>query len=200
MRHRYLLLFLFFSLFISAQRITSFDVYNTTGTVSIRFTISAGYPSDGYSVLHSIDSISFTSVHDENIPFGDYSKSTDRSFTHLGAQQDAVNYYKIQLQPYEQSQIRRIYVSKKPLTGLLAYPNPVWQNTETMHLRFTNLTTDTRVIGFLYNQNGNPLRTYDFVTKIDLSTIPVGDLPNGLYVLWLTDGTQAFTSKFIVFR
>jgi IMP dehydrogenase/GMP reductase len=37
-------------------------------------------------------------------------------------------------------------------------------------------------------------------TQFDLATLNVYDLTNGLYVVWLTDGIQAYSSKFIINR
>jgi hypothetical protein len=56
------------------------------------------------------------------------------------------------------------------------------------------------MIGFLYNQFGKPIREYDLTTKLDLTSIGVYDLENGLYVLWLTDGFQVYSAKFIINR
>ena len=198
---RYLLttVLLFFTLLCLSQRILSFNVYQSKGIVTGRFSISPGPPCLGYSVLHSIDSLTYTQIYEDPTQCGEFHTSVEKSFTHSTPAQNQLNFYKVQLSPYEMSEVRRIYVSATGQSGLLSFPNPVYQNIETLSLKFLSPPSG-RVIGYLYNQAGKPLREYDMFVKEEQSSIPVGNLANGMYVLWFTDGTQAFSCKIIVYR
>jgi len=182
-----------------SQRIQNFHVFASGANVGVRFTITQGPQCSGYTIYHSTDSINFIQIYDFPGVCGDQNSNQEYSYTHTAPALNQVNYYKVTIFPTENSNIERIYVSNQPKASMLAYPNPVVLTYDVLNLRIFNLS-NTRLAGFLYNQFGKPLRTLDLTTTADLASLPVYDLTNGLYVIWLTDGSQAFSSKFVINR
>jgi hypothetical protein len=193
--------FLFFTLiFLSAsvifsQRITSFSVTNVKGVVAVRFSISPGTTVNSYSILRSTDSLNYYSIYDYSTTCGYPDRYDDRMYDDHSPVLNQANFYKVQLFPYEQSQPLRVFVTAS--SSLYVYPNPVGPGMDLLHMKFTQIK-DKRVFGGLYNQSGNPVRVLDFTTVGDAFTLNISDLNNGLYLLWLTDGSQAFSCKFIL--
>ncbi|MCW3076899.1 MAG: hypothetical protein JWO32_1508 [Bacteroidetes bacterium] len=183
----------------TAQRIQNFYGIVSGTSVGLRFTITKGPQCSGYTIFHSIDSVNFIQIYDYPGICGDVSVNQDISYTHTSPTLNQTNYYKVELVPYEVSPILRVYVADQPKKQMLVFPNPVSNSYDVLGVKIFNVS-NTRVIGFLYNQFGKPLREYDLVTTLDMTAINVYDLANGLYVLWLTDGNQAFASKFVVNR
>jgi len=183
-----------------AQRIQNFNAFVAGTQVGIRFTITKGPQCSGYTIYHSLDSINFIQIYDNPGVCGDVNANQDVSFTHSSPAYNQTNYYKAEIfSPFESSPIVRLYLTDAPKARMMTYPNPVVNQSDILGIKIYN-TSNIRVKGFLYNQYGKPLRDYDLTTKGDITSIDVYDLANGLYVLWLTDGNQAFSSKFIINR
>jgi hypothetical protein len=180
-----------------AQRITSFNLFPINNGVQIQFAMAGGTSCDSYSILHSVDSINFISIYDDFN--GCIGSSTNESYTHTNPALNQNNYYKIQLQPYEVTPIKGIYVTEHGRGRMLAYPNPVFEQLNLLGLRIFN-AGNTRFIGFLYSQSGMPLREFDITTARDLASIDIGGLRNGMYVIWLTEGSQVYSAKLIINR
>jgi hypothetical protein len=191
---------LLFSFFASAQRIKSFNVFQNKNTVVLSFVIGPGLECSGYTVYHGIDSLNLSPVLDVPGICGNNSTTEEKTGTHFSPVQNTVNYYKVTLNPYQgESQIKAIYVSENPNAKLLAFPNPVYRFEDPLTLRLFN-TNNVNVVGYLVDQFGLTIKTLDLTTKVDIATIDVGALNNGVYVVWLTDGEQAFFSKFLIKR
>jgi hypothetical protein len=185
-----------------AQRIQNFNVVLAGTSVGVRFTISAGAQCDGYKIWHSIDStyFGFKPIYDYPGICGNAIKSEDISYTHTNPEIDVVNYYKVELVPVETSPINRIFVAQSNAkVKLFLFPNPIVQLYDVLNLKISNIGSK-RLVGFLYNQYGHKLRELDITTQQDLASIQVYDLNDGLFQVWVTDGTDVYTSKFIVVR
>jgi hypothetical protein len=191
---------LFISFSALAQHIIGFNVFPSANSVTLKFTITPGSNCTGYTVLHSLDSTFYNPVVIENFDCNSVYGNTERSVTHSSPVLNQTNHYKIQLDPYyETSQARSVYVSQTANLKMLVYPNPVYLYNDILTLKIFN-ASNIRVIGFLYDQFGNAIRTLDLTTKVDLTTLETGGLENGVYLIWVTDGNQAFSSKFIIYR
>lgn len=182
-----------------SQRIQNFNTFVAGNSVGIRFTVVKGPQCSGYTIYHSIDSVNFIQVYNFTGVVGDQNANQDISYTHSSPALNQVNYYKVELIPVETTPVNRIYVSNQPKIKMLVYPNPVVYNYDVLSMKLFNVS-NIRVIGFLYNQFGKPLKQIDVTTVKDTGIMNVYDLSNGLYVLWLTDGTQVYSAKFIVNR
>ncbi|MGZ3899140.1 MAG: T9SS type A sorting domain-containing protein, partial [Bacteroidia bacterium] len=124
----------------------------------------------------------------------------DVSYTHTSPAFNQTNYYKAEISsPFESSPIVRIYLTDQPKPRMMTYPDPVVNQADILGIKIYN-TSNIHVKGFLFNQFGKSLRDYDLTTNGDITSINVYDLSNGLYVLWLTDGNQVFSSKFVINR
>lgn len=183
----------------NSQRIQNFYGVVSGTSVGLRFTITKGPQCSGYTIYHSIDSVNFIQIYDYPGICGDVSTDQNISYTHTSPAVNQTNYYKVQLVPVETTPVLRIYVADQPKKKMMVFPNPVVNSYDILSVKIFNVS-NTRVIGFLYNQFGKPLREYDLTTVFDMTAINVYDLANGLYILWLTDGTQAFSSKFVINR
>ncbi len=198
------LLFFLFSLLqlggFAQQRIQDFNVFQSDNYVGVRFNISPGPACNGYDVMHSTDSINYISVYNYAGICGDRPEPDPQSYTHTSPALNQMNFYRIQLNfPYEQSEVRRLYVNQAGRARMSVYPNPIVQNTEILNLRFYNAES-TNLVGFLYDRFGTVMRELELTTNGDLAPLPVGNLRDGLYVIFLTDGLSAYSSKFIVIR
>lgn len=187
---------------IKAQRIQNFNVYVAGTSVSVRFTIGIGVQCSGYKIWHSLDSTNFgfTPIYDFPGICGGSGSPEEVSYNHNSPEIDRVNFYKVELVPVETSPIRRIYVPISTTNvRLFLFPNPIVQISDILNLKIVNIGT-TRLVGFLYTQFGKKLKELDLTTQQDLASVNVYDLSDGMYVVWLTDGNQAYSSKFIIIR
>lgn len=200
MRYQITFLFFLFALLNSAQRISNFEVHNVQGIIAIRFIISPGPSCNGYIIHHSTDSINFSIIHNPGEVCGNYNAPEHKRFDHTNPAENQVNYYKLQLSPYEISEMRRVFVfPNSPRSVITPYPNPVKPGTEFLNLRIYG-ASNARISGTLYNQAGNPLRELDLTTNGEIASLAVGALNEGLYMIRLNDGSQAFACKFAVAR
>ncbi len=199
---RFLLFFLVAASFcLNGQRLANADAIFSNTVIVVRFTITAGQTCSGYSILYTADS---TQPFQEIYPFsgvcGDPSQALDYSYQHTGFVANQVNYYKVRLQPSsEESPVIRVWASARAESGLFMYPNPSGVNDAFLNMRLLG-TDNTRLSGFLYNRFGTVHRHLEFETTGNQSSLPISDLGQGVYVIWLTDGESVFSGKFIVVR
>ena len=185
---------------INAQRIQNFNVFVAGTNVGVKFTIGPGAQCGGYKIYHSLDSVFFNQIYDYPTVCGNSTSSEDVSYTHTYPTIDRTNYYKVELIPVETSPIRRVFVPISTINvKLFVYPNPVVQISDVLNLKIANIGT-TKLVGFIYTQFGKTIRQINLKTEQDLATLNVYDLTSGLYVVWLTDGNQAYSSKFVIIR
>jgi hypothetical protein len=200
MRNFFLNIFLFIAVYTYSQRIQNFNVFSAGTSVGLKFTIAKGVQCSGYIIWHSTDSINFSQLYNFPGICGDVTIDQDYSYTHTFPAQNQINYYKVELQPLiETSPVKRIYVSNQLNTGMQVFPNPVVNFYDMLNIKILN-SNNTRVTGFLYNQFGKPMRFLDLKTVVDLTSLNISELSNGLYMLWLTEGASVYSSKFIVNR
>lgn len=193
-------LLLFFPCAAFAQRIAGLNLFLNKETVVIKFRVRPGISCNGYTVLHSTDSISYTEIGSDPGICGTSTESEDKSYTHVSPELNKINYYKVRLEPrIETSSSRNVLVtSTRSSAKITAYPNPFYLE-DLVTLNIFNVT-NARLIGYLCNQFGKPIKLLDLTATSDQVKMPTAGLNNGLYVIWLTDGTRAFTCKFIILR
>ena len=185
----------------SQGRIVSPSAFAAGTSVGIRFTIAPGPQCSGYNILYSTDSVYFSTLYSYPGVCGDVSVKQDISYTHSSPLQNQTNYYKIELVPVETSPVLRVYVgsTSTPSVYLRAYPNPITTDYDLLSLKFSNAVA-TGVYGFIFNHSGNPVKPIELPTQIDVAVLNVNDFPNDLYIVWLTDGTYVYKTKFIINR
>lgn len=181
------------------QRIQNFYLVQTNGQVGVRFTFTKGSQCAGYTIHWSADSINYSPVYNYAGTCGDFNSDQDFSYTHLGPFPNQLNYYKVEMTLTETSPPKSIFVGAQVKNRMLIYPDPLTNYNDKTSFRVYN-ANNVRLIGFLYNQFGKPIRNIDLTTKGEFGDIYSNDLENGLYVLWLTDGNVAYSGKFIVLR
>jgi hypothetical protein len=196
MRYFFLSPFLLFSGLLSSQRLVGADAIFTNTAVVIRFTLAAGTSCSAYSILYCTDSVNYQSVYDGG-PCTAYNEPSQFSYAYTSFAPNVINYYKVRLDAWEDSQVLRVYPSKAGRKGLFMYPDPLGPNDEFLNLRAMGTDT-TKLYGFLYNRFGSVQRELYLETRGGQAQLGVSDLAQGLYVLWLTDGNNVYSGKFIV--
>lgn len=195
------------SVFSFAQRIINANVslvnsQNQTGTTSqvlVRFSLTAGPACPGYEILHCTDSINYLPFYNYAGLCGDQTREVSFSHTHGNPLPEMVNYYKVSIPGYETSPAMRIFVgAQAPQSNLKVYPNPAF-NESYLKLIFSNYF-GKEVNGFLYDEQGIKMKTLTITIQQDRGEVYIGDLDDGMYIIWLTDGNILFKSKFIVKR
>jgi len=198
-KYFFAILIVVFSVNLNAQRIQNLNVFVAGTNVVVKFSIGTGTQCSGYKILHSLDSTYFNVVFDYPGICGTSATPEEISYTHTGPSLNQTNFYKVELVPIETSLTKRVFVPEQKISQLLVYPNPVTQLTDLLNLKIAN-AGKTRLIGFVYNQAGKPVKQIDVTTINDATSINIFDVNNGLYVVWLTDGFQVFSKKFIINR
>jgi hypothetical protein len=191
--------FVCFCLVLPAQNIQNFNLALSGTSVILRWTLIHGNQCPGYNVYWSTDSVNFSPICNFTGPCGDPNNDQNYSYTHTGPIPNQNNYYKVEMTGLEMSPVRSIFVGTVQPTNMRLYPDPITSYDDFLNFKIYN-ASNIKVAGYIYNQYGKPLREVDLTTTVDTGTVPVGDLTNGLYVLWLTDGTVAYRAKFIVYR
>ena len=194
-----IIIFLFFSTLCFSQRLQNFHLNLTHTIVTAKFTVAAGSSCNGYNVLHSTDSLNYTTIYNFPGICGNITKAEDFSFNHHSPTFNTNNFYKIELISLETSISQKIFVAEPPKKNIIVYPNPITNYSDKINLRVAK-ANNTYLSGFLFNQDGKPVRKLDFTTVFDYSYFYLNELENGLFVLWLTDGFSVYTTKFTVLR
>ncbi len=191
---------------LPAQRIVNFNVSLVPPQVQggipqvlVRFGISPGIACPGYELLHSLDSINFIQFYNYAGICGTSSIEETYSQLHSTPAFNQINYYKVSIPGFETSSTARIFVGEYTQGArLLLFPNPII-NDNILRLKFLNFSGN-EVEGYIYNQSG--IKEGELYLKVvnNLSEINIGYLPDGLYIIWLTDGNIVLRSKFIIKR
>jgi hypothetical protein len=200
----FVILLIMLGSYASAQRIANFNLslvaaQGQNTSVLARFSITAGQTCPGYEILHSVDSLNYIPVYSYAGICGDLNVETSYSFLHGGPIPNQNNFYKVNIPGFETSAPQRIFVGNQAAqVNIRPYPNPVGTE-DRIRLKFYNFQGGF-VEGFIYNQHG--IRLLPLYFKVDQNDpeVLIGDLSDGLYILWLTDGNVLFRTKFIVKR
>jgi hypothetical protein len=182
-----------------AQRLTDIKTLLVGTGVDVRFTVTKGTSCNGYTILHSLDSVYFLQVYHYPGVCGNSISDENVSFLHTNTSINTFNYYKIELVPIESSFVQRIFVPELPNAKAIVYPNPIITNSDQLSFRILN-SNNIKLKGFIYSEEGLRLRVLDLTTTIDIAKINVGDLINGIYSVQLNDGEKNYTYKFIINR
>src|SRR5687767_14363169 len=97
------------------QRFSSADAVFSNTVIVVRFTLAAGPVCSGYSIWYTADSTApFQEIHSYPGVCGDPAQSLDYTYLHTGFVPNAVNFYKVRLEPSSEfSQIIRVYASER---------------------------------------------------------------------------------------
>ena len=196
---KYFYIFVFISGSLFSQRIQNFHLNLTHTIVTTKFTVGAGSTCNGYSILHSTDSINYTTVYNFAGICGNVSKAENFSFDHLNPTFNSNNFYKIELTNLEITSPQKIFVAKPPEKNMVVYPNPITNNDTKINLRVAN-ANHLYLWGHIFNQDGKTIRNLAFNTVFDYSSINLNELENGLYVIWLTDGYSVYKAKITILK
>ncbi len=196
---RLLLLFAaVFSVSVHAQRILEPSGVFSDGKVIIRFTIAKGAQCNGFSVYHTADStLPFVYAGGDPGLCGDFNYDDPKSYTHDNPAVNQMNFYQVRLEGEISQTIRVFGAGSQP--GLFIYPNPLTSNDGEIKIKVLN-TSNTRLVGYLYNRYGRVVSEPDIVSTGGKAILRLGSLEEGVYILWLTDGFNVFSGKFIVVR
>jgi hypothetical protein len=173
-------------------------LYFANNIVSGKFTINAGSSCNGFKVEKSLDSIIYTPLYDYPGICGGSGQPETQSFTDNSPTLNQVNFYRLTLN-YSETVVRKIYVSASSKPQLIAYPCPITTNDLDVNFKLVG-STKTQIDGYIYNRFGSQKKVFSQQSKSSIVTIPVYDLENGIYLVWLTDGDLFYTTKFIVWR
>lgn len=182
-----------------SQRISDFSLAQSGSSVTTHFTLRAGSVCSGYSVMHSRDSITFLEVVSHNASCGTTGADEFYSDVHSTPAPNQFNYYKIQLTTFESSPVKKIWVGSGASQYLMIFPNPVNPLNNAVTFSIPGIS-GLRVQGFVRDIRGFEWLFVDEITKPAGTPISLPDVPEGVYSLWLTDGTNVYKGKFIVFH
>lgn len=191
------LLLILFANFLVAQRIQNIALSSAGGIVRVDFSVIKGSNCNGYKIWHSNDSLLFQTVGDYPGLCSSPMEDLSHTFNHNSPRPNAVNYYKIELEFVETSDIQRIYVGAGERPLLTPYPNPVLLTEEYIQLKTSN-TENAAMEGFICDEAGHTLRSlllncYNYTLQL-----PLSGLTSGIYFVWLSDGVYVYGTKFIV--
>jgi len=191
--------FLLSVVFSAQQRISNLNIYQTGSQVTVKFDIEPGPTCYGWDLLHSLDSLNFLVAYSYPNECGQPNGPQSMTGRHESPKRNQMNYYKIELKPYETSRLLSIYVGDNNVFTLDLYPNPVYRQHD--ELRFRLLSgSNLRLEGKILNDFGSPVRELDLISGSQYTSLDVSTMQNGLYVIWLTDGENLYRGKFIIFH
>lgn len=188
--------FLSLSLIGFSQRISGFSLYPANTSITIRFSILPGPSCSGYSIFHCTDSVNYVEIYNYAGICGNSGSTETFTFTHNNPLANQVNYYKIQIFPYEVA-YQRINFTNDGRGSVMPYPNPVFQGNNTLHLKLFGLN-NVKIFGYVFSPAGRPLMEINTSTSADLLHVPISGFENGVYLVWLTDGSRVYSTKFVV--
>lgn len=187
------------SVFAQSSRIRNFSLSQSGNQVAYHFIFTAGNSCNGYQLMHSSDSITYMGVFDYAGICGASGADEPFSGLHTTPVMNAWNFYKIQLATFETSEVERIYVSNTGAQKVIVYPNPSYLSADVVKYRISGVN-NIHLQGFIYDQKGITRKFIDEFTIGDSSTLNLLEFENGLYFLWLTDGSKLYKGKFLLIR
>jgi len=182
--------------FAKSQRINGFNLNPISNGINVNFNIGPGPDCYGYKIYHCLDSISYIEIYDYSGICGTSTENEFISYTHESPTLNQLNYYKVQLYPYEVAYNRILYTNDGKGT-VLAYPNPVTQRDLNLNLKVIGID-NASVEGYICNEFGVKVQGLDMRTQGDLLQIDISRYQDGIYFAWFSDGAGVFTTKFIV--
>lgn len=180
-----------------AQRVINFSVNQNNAEVFYSFTFRSGSSCTGYKLTHSTDSLNFVGVDEYTGICGASGADEQFSGSHKTPIMNAWNYYRIQMGNFEMSEIRKVFMSSDGSLKAIVFPNPHVDENSEISFRISG-ANNLRVQGFIYDSNGINWQFIDTTTNGDSSKFTINGFDNGLYILWLTDGTKLYKGKFLI--
>lgn len=184
----------------SQNRLFGVEAIPSSTAVTVKFGVTAGFTCDGYSVWHTSDSLfPLQQVGSNNGgPIGSMAGPEYYTFVHTTPAEYKANFYRVKIDfPYEESELIRVYYSPGGLSEMSFYPNPVSNKEVNVNLRFPSLK-DTNLSGMLLTRFGTIRERVNIPVTQGHASLPVAGMDDGVYILWLTDGFNVFSGKFIV--
>ena len=180
-----------------AQRVFNFSVSQNNAEVFYSFTFRSGSSCTGYQLTYSTDSLNFVGVDDYAGICGASGADEQFSGSHKTPKMNAWNYYRIQMGNFEMSEIRKVFMSSDGSLKAIVFPNPHVDENSELSFRISG-ANNLRVQGFIYDSKGINWQFIDTTTNADSAKLTINGFDNGLYILWLTDGTKMYKGKFLI--
>lgn len=199
MKKYLLVIFSIIAFTCGAQRINDLNLFFAGNGVTVKFIISKGTLCNGYTILHSLDSINFNTIYNFPGVCGNTSNDESISYFHAAPEVNKNNYYKIELIPIEVSVIKKIFVFAASDLEAVLYPNPHTSYSDLLDLRIFNAGT-IQLKGFIYDQHGSSIQELNLTTSFDLAKINLSNLKNGVYFIRLMDAEKKYSFKLIINR
>ena len=184
---------------IHSQRIINFNLYPANNIVGVSFTLTKGNNCGGYKILHSLDSLNFSTIEDYVGICGNTSTDDVKGFTHNSPALNQKNYYKVVLSTLESTLVKSVLITVQNAESLNTFPNPVNPDNNLIYFRIQN-PNNALLKCHLYDQFGKLIREFEITNNTGASELDISTLKNGLYLFSITIGEKKFTSKFIVNR
>ena len=182
------------------QRLQGIRATSTGTGVLVEFSIRSGPACNGYSIWHSADSLApFMQVLDNGgAVCGEQVGDEYFARVHTTPVQERTNYYRVQIDfPYERSAIYPVYVSAQGRSGITVYPNPVPSDDRVLKARLSS-GINTQLTGTLHDRFGVRKQGITVDAIEGSFSIPLFGMDHGVYLLWLTDGTNVYSTKVIL--
>lgn len=173
--------------------LANFSVQDFNTSISISWTVKAGFSCTDVDVEHSTDSINFTSIYNYPGVCGATSEDQDYSFTQQNPDKNVKNYYRMNLGNYGYSEVKSVFLFDYSNAGYSIAPNPI---TDGGKLRFSN-TENSTFFFEVYDTKGNMIY---FQNDISGNEIELGsaNLNSGVYFFRLYNTKNSFNGRFSV--
>ena len=199
MRGFVVIFLIFISGAIHSQRIINFNLYPANNIVGISFTLTKGNNCGGYKILHSLDSLNFSTIEDYVGICGNTSTDDVKGFTHNSPALNQKNYYKVVLSTLESTPVKSVLITVQNTESINTFPNPVNPDNNFVYFRIQN-PENTTLNCRLYDQFGKLIQKPEISAGSGTSKFDVSELKNGLYLFNISMGEKLFTAKFIINR
>lgn len=173
--------------------LANFSVQDFSNSVSISWTVKAGFSCTDLDVEHSTDSINFTSIYNYPGVCGATSEDEDYAFVQENPAKNSKNYYRMNLGNYGYSEVKSVFLFNYSNAGYSITPNPI---TDGGKLRFSN-TENTSCFFEVYDVKGNMIYFLNDITgdEIELGS---ANLNSGVYFFRLYNAKNSFNGRFSV--
>lgn len=195
--NRYILLFFqFFPILLSIGQtnpaLTNFSVQQVDNSISITWTVKAGFSCTDVNVEFSTDSVSFSSIYTYPGVCGATSEDQDYNFVQENPASNKKNFYRMNLGNYGLSQVLSVFYSDLGSAGFAVLPNPIQG---TGKIKFNNPTNSEFTFevfstkgALVYSQEVNG-------EEIELNSTL---LKNGVYFFRIHNNKNNFNGRFSV--
>lgn len=177
--------------FAQNPTLTNFSIQDFSNSVSISWTVKAGFSCTDVDVEHSTDSINFISIYNYPGVCGATSQDQDYNFVQENPTKNIKNYYRMNLGNYGYSEVKSVFLFDYSSAGYSITPNPI---TSEGKLRFIN-TENATFFFEVYDTKGNMIY---FLNDISGNEIELGsaNLNTGIYFFRLYNAKNSYNGRF----